>query len=359
MNHFFRICGIIIISTFSLFAQKPPQQIRFSNITSSNGLSQNTVNCIIQDNKGFVWIGTANGLNRYNGYQFKIYKNEQGNENSLSNNYVVALYQDRKGYIWIGTFGGGVNRFNPDTEEFVRYQHRKGDVSSIASNDIRAFYEDEKGKLWLGLYGGDFSCFDSVTQKFERFPVSPQRNYPNPQRVFALIPDKNQGFWVGTTHGLFYFDRQKKSYTRYFLVQKNKQGTHFNQAVYSIFRDRVNSNILWLCTLKAGLIKFDTYTNQIVKQWTVNSFKNAVLNTNRIMSFHQDKQGTYWVGTQKGFYKFDPQSGMLTSFPSDPQDPRKISGNVIQQIFEDKAGTLWLCSFKRGISTFNPYLKNY
>ncbi|OJJ21075.1 hypothetical protein BKI52_10920 [marine bacterium AO1-C] len=344
----------------SLYAQVSTQDINFSTINSSQGLSQNTVNCVLQDRRGFLWFGTGDGLNRYDGYQFKVYQHELDNKNSLSNNYILSLYEDSKGYIWVGTFGGGLNRFNPDKEEFVRYEHKKGDVNSIASNDIRALYEDESGKIWLGLFGGIFSCLDPVTQKFKRFPMDSRKGFPNLNRVLTLVPDHQQGFWVGMSKGLYYFDRKQGSYTKHFWIHKQgKMPDYRDNMVYNIFRDLKTPNILWLCTMKAGLVKFDTKTGQVVKRWEANPADNRALSTNSVKSFHQDRRGKYWVGTKKGFYRFIPEKNQFILYKSDLQDTRKISGTDIQRIFEDRAGTLWLCSYNQGVSYFNPYLQNF
>ena len=359
MKYFLRVFLELMICSMPLFAQVSAQNIHFSTITSTQGLSQNTVNCVLQDRRGFLWFGTANGLNRYDGRAFKIYRNELTNKNSLSNNYVISLLEDRQGYIWVGTYGGGLNRMNPDTGEFVRFQHKKSDPASIASNDIRVMYEDKSGKIWLGLYGGAFSCLDPVTQQIKRFALGVKEGKPYLNRVLTFVPDQEKGFWVGRVGGLFYFDRAQGIYTKRLTIHKDKQKGGFRNMVYYIFRDHNEPHMLWLCTIEAGLLKFNTRTNQIEKRWEAGSDKKTALKTNAVMSFHQDKQGTYWVGTQQGFYKFVPQTNQFYLFDSDPQNPRKIAGNNIQRIFEDKAGTLWLCSFKRGVSSFNPYIRNF
>ncbi|HAS45925.1 MAG TPA: hypothetical protein DCS93_35915 [Microscillaceae bacterium] len=351
MKHFLQMWGGFIPLTMLLVVQAFGQEIHFSNITSTQGLAHNTVNCVIQDRQGFLWIGTENGLNRYDGYEFKVYRNDLNNQNSLSDNYVIALHEDSKGYIWVGTFGGGLNRFDPVAEKFVRYQHRLGDPTSIWSNDVRAIQEDKKGRIWLGLHDTKvFGYFDPKTQQFKQF-----RSIKNKHSLsaFTTIPEKDDGFWIGSRGGLTYFDIQKQAYTKYFTVNPVKQGS--NQ-VYNIFRDRVNPNILWLCMLESGLVKFDTQTNQVVQRWHTG---NSTLKTNAVMSFHQDKTGTYWVGTQKGFYRFNPAKNHFLLYQSDPYNHRKIAGNNIQQIFEDNAGTFWLCSYKKGLSFFNPYLQNF
>ena len=358
-KYFLGVCVWLTMSCVSLYAQISAQDLQFSTLSSTQGLSQNTVNCVLQDRRGFLWFGTANGLNRYDGYQFKIYRNELDNKNSLSNNYVLSLLEDRQGYIWIGTYNGGLNRFNPDTEEFLRFQHKEDDSTSIASNDVRALYEDNKGDIWLGLYGGIFSRMDPITHKITRFPLDPQSKYPNLNRLLTLVPDQDKGFWVGRIRGLFYFDRAKGIYTKHIEVYKRKGAFGFKNMIYHIFRDRVTPHILWLCTMEAGLIKFNTRTNQIVRRWEANPAEKNALKMNSVMSFHQDKQGTYWVGTQKAFYRFVPETNQFFRFSADSKDPRKIAGNNIQRIFEDKVGTLWLCSYKRGVSSFTPYIKKF
>ncbi|OJJ18015.1 hypothetical protein BKI52_29635 [marine bacterium AO1-C] len=351
MKHFLRMCGGFMTSTMLFVTHVFAQEINFSNITSAQGLAHNTVNCIIQDRQGFLWIGTENGLNRYDGYEFKVYRNDLNNKHSLSNNYVITLHEDHLGYLWVGTFGGGLNRFDPKTETFTRYKHNKDDPNSIWSNDVRAIYADKKGKIWLGLHDSyQFGYLDPATQKVTRFSGS---EHHISLSTYTIIPEKDQGFWIGSRSGLVYFDTQKQTCTKHFVVNTGKSG---GNQVYHIFRDRVNPTILWLCTLEAGLVKFNTQTYQIEQRWHTG---NSALQTNTVKSFYQDKMGTYWVGTQNGFYKFDASKNEFILYHSDPNNQRKIAGSDIQKIFEDKAGTLWLCSYKKGMSFFNPYLQNF
>lgn len=232
MKYFFNIFIVIFIgSNYSVNAQSSLKGTKFNNLTSKNGLSQNTVNCVIQDRKGILWFGTADGLNRYDGYHFKVYKAVLGDTNSLSNNYVLKLYEDKVGHIWIGTYGGGLNRFDPATEEFVRYQHDPKDSTSIGSNDVRDIYEDKQGKIWLGLYKGGLNCFDPATQKFTHHTFTTKQNVPNPGHTLTLMNEGEKGLWLGTTAGIFYFDKQTKKYTQHFYITKEKSLTGFNNSV--------------------------------------------------------------------------------------------------------------------------------
>ena len=342
----------------SLYGQSPRQDIKFFNLDMAQGLTQNRVNCVIQCRKGFLWFGTAQGLHRYDGYQFKVYQNELNNLNSLSNNYILTLYEDSQGYIWIGTFGGGANRFNPDTEEFTRFQVTPDNPRSIGGKNVRAFYEDKDGKLWMGITNGFFCYFDLKQQKFQRFEKSYHLYQESLTYVYCIINDQDKGFWLGTAQGLAYFDKQQQVVSKLFN-NKNKRVSHRQQAVFCVVRDRIQSHILWLCTYHQGLVKFDTHQQRVIGQWKADFGAKQALQTNSVWSFHQDSQGNHWVGTKKGFYKFIPQTGQFILFTPNPQNSRSIAGYYIQHIFEDRAGTIWLCSFDRGISAFTPKLHNF
>ena len=339
-------------------AQSPTQNIKFKNLTSAEGLPQNTINCVIQDKQGMLWFGTSDGLNRYDGYRFKVYKNELGNKNSLSNNYVISLLQDRKGHIWIGTYGGGLNRFDPDTEKFVRFEHDKNNPASLAHNDVRSLYEDKEGIIWICTYGGYFNSYNPKTNIFTQHTNVESVKPRKPYRLFSATPDADKGFWLCSEHGLFYFDKETKSYTQAFKVQPPRIKGYANNFTYSATFDRNKPHMLWLCTYAFGLIQFNTRTKKIEKRWEPDPTNPNKLR-GQVWSIHQDKQNRYWLGTARGFLFFDPQTDQFIRYLPDPYNKSSISGSNIQKVFEDKAGTIWLCSFDRGISHFNPYLDNF
>ena len=358
MKYFITIPCFSFLLSLSIYGQSRTQNLQFTNITSKQGLAQNIVNCIIQDKKGFLWIGTANGLQRYDGHRFKLYQHQLHNPNSLSNNYVLTLLEDQKGHIWIGTLGGGLNRLNPDTEEFARSKHQKNDQSSISDQVVHTLYEDQEGKIWIGFHEGYFGYFNPATQKFKRFLPKDESRF-NAKRVFSIVNDHHQGFWLGTSQGLVYFDKKKETYRDHSFINKTQNRHHSNNAIYSLFRDLVQPHILWLGTFHMGLIKFDTQTHKIVKRWEANPQDTGSLKTNAVWSFFQDKLGNYWVGTKLGFYHFDPKANQFTLFSSNARNPSSIAGSYIQHIFQDKAGSIWLCSYDHGISRFNPDFNHF
>lgn len=360
MKCFFKILIIILTGSNSmLYAQSFLQKMKFASITPKNGLSQNIINCTLQDKHGVLWFGTANGLSRYDGYSFKTYKTKLDNANSLSNNYVLCLYEDKAGYLWVGTFGGGLNRFTPSTEEFVRYQHHKGDVTSIASNDVRSILEDTEGNIWVGLYNGGVSYLDFRTHKFKTIPYEPRLHKATPHHALHLVKARDNGFWVGTTYGLFYLDKSKEQFTRHFYPASDKKLAGFHNGVATMDYDHNNPSILWLSSYDAGLVRFNTQTLQVEERLTHDPANKNSISSNTVWEFHQDKNGIYWIGTKKGLNRFDPKTKKITRFFHNPLEPKSITGNNIQDIYEDNAGSVWLATYDGGISSFNPYLDNF
>jgi ligand-binding sensor domain-containing protein len=146
--------------------------IRFKHLTSENGLSQNTVLCVSQDSSGFMWFGTYDGLNRYDGYNFKVYKSETGNPYSLSSNSVQNIFVDHRGVRWIGT-DDGLNEFDQEKDRFIHYKFNPNDSNSLASNRIRWICEDSSGVLWIGTFGGGLTQIDKERKRFIRYQNNP------------------------------------------------------------------------------------------------------------------------------------------------------------------------------------------
>ncbi|RLG30239.1 histidine kinase, partial [Methanosarcinales archaeon] len=144
---------LVIYLLVPVFLLAQEHAILFRHISLEDGLSQSTANCIVQDHKGFIWIGTEDGLNRYDGYTFKVYKPVLQDTTSISNNSIWALHVDTDNMLWVGTFGG-LNRFDPSTERFKRYLHDPENPKSLSHNHVKVIYEDTKGVLWIGTNGG-------------------------------------------------------------------------------------------------------------------------------------------------------------------------------------------------------------
>ena len=149
-------------------AYSQQENIKFEHISIEKGLSQSGVNCILQDRRGFMWFGTGDGLNRYDGYTFEVYKHDPDNPSSLSNNDVLALFEDRLGTLWIGT-RRGLNRYNPRDETFTHWHYDSENPSSLSHNHVLSIHESQDGLLWIGTRGGGLNRFDRDSNQFTRW----------------------------------------------------------------------------------------------------------------------------------------------------------------------------------------------
>ncbi|WP_299458708.1 two-component regulator propeller domain-containing protein [uncultured Microscilla sp.] len=364
MKNLCRVWMMIIGSCAFLQAQSCLQGIKFSNLTSRQGLSQNSVTCVLQDTKGLLWFGTTDGLNKFDGYRFTKYTSEPGNSQTLISNYVSCLYQDRASHLWVGMYGGGVNRMDPVTGQVTAsYHYYKNKPGSLTSNKVKGLYEDKEGLIWVATYGGGVGFIDPATQKFTRVRYRKVGIDTATNFTFCIINEQDKGLWVGSNTGILYLDLHTKQFTRFYHINhpgfRQRTAKAAKTGVNQIVRDKKQPHILWLCTHNSGLVKFNTHTQQ-VEEWLMHDPNNPLsVNSNSVWSFYQDSAGNSWVGSRKGFHWLNPKTQNFARFLHDAQNKQSIGGNDIQQIFEDKAGTIWLCTYDGGISSFNPHLNNF
>ncbi len=177
--------------------------LRFISLSTEDGLSNNTVTCILQDSQGFMWFGTEDGLNRYDGYSFTIYRHSPIEANGLINNNISCLIQDKNGIIWIGTKGGGLNRYDPRTDPFSFFLHDPDDSSSLCNNEILSMYEDRSGQLWIGTDGGGISRYDRENDRFLNYGSSYQvASTLSCNEILSIGEDNLGNMWYGTTRSL-------------------------------------------------------------------------------------------------------------------------------------------------------------
>jgi ligand-binding sensor domain-containing protein len=163
-----RLFILFLLLFSSVAAHASGSTVRFERLSLEDGLSQSSVYQILQDRKGFLWFATQDGLNRYDGYQFKVYRHNPQNSGSLSDNFIQAVFLDADGVIWVGTKGGGLNRFDESTDSFENYIHEEFDPHSLGHSDVRAITQDSQQRLWVGTREG-LNQYDLKTGRFKRF----------------------------------------------------------------------------------------------------------------------------------------------------------------------------------------------
>ena len=344
----------LLASAQVAFPQSPLKElsIKFDHLTVDHGLSNNNVPGIVQDDKGFMWFGTYNRLNRYDGREFKVYQHDLEDPSSLSSNSVRILYKDRVGDIWIGTWGSGLNKFVRETETFIRFQHDPQDPQSLSHNGIRSIYQDRSGMLWIGTDGGGLNRFDPKTKQFTHY-----RHDPDDPRslghnvVFAIYEDRARALWIGTEGGgLNRFDAESETFIRYQHDPNDPQSLSHNK-VRAIFEDRKGG--FWIGTFGGGLNQFDRKT-EIFTNYRHDPANPNSLNQNNINTIYEDRAGALWIGTRGGgLNRFDRETGHFTHYPHDSADPNSLTHDTVYTIYEDLTGALWIGTNGGGINYFN------
>ncbi|QHT71654.1 response regulator [Rhodocytophaga rosea] len=323
------------------------QDIKFDHITSEQGLSHGTVYSIIQDKEGFMWFGTRDGLNKYNGYDFVVYDHDPDKPGSISDNLIRSIYEDRSGKLWIAT-KNGLNVFDKSTETFKVFVHDTTNQYSISDNDIQYVYQDRAGLMWIGTTRG-LNKYDPATNRFTLFMHNPSAvKHWTENTINIIYEDKLGNLWVGTTKGLSHFDRKTEKFTRYLHKTATADNSKFAGSVNAICEDR--TGILWVGSMGDGVKQFD----RVNKTYTV--FKHDYadensLSDNIILSLREDSFGNIWVGTQHGgLNKYDRQSGKFIRYKHLSSSPASLSDNSVMCVYEDSFKVLWVACFRGGVN---------
>ncbi|MFT4924107.1 MAG: signal transduction histidine kinase/ligand-binding sensor domain-containing protein [Phenylobacterium sp.] len=333
---------------------------RFEHLTIDHGLSQSSVFATLQDSKGFMWFGTEDGLNRYDGYEFKVFRHDPQNPHSISRNLVRFIYEDAKNNLWVGTNGGGLNLFDRGTERFVRYRHHPLDPHSLGHDDVRSIFEDDNGVLWVGTNGGGLNQFDPKAQRFKRFTHDPkQPNSISHNRIRAIYQDSQKRFWVGTVGGgLNLFDRKTEGF-EHFKHQPNNPDSLSHNSVYALFESPEEQDILWVGTWGGGLNRFDTNSAKF------SHFKHQPDNPHsishdKVLSITSDGKDQLLLGTYGGgLNRFNIQQQRFERFSHQPADPHSLSDNRVSPPYKDANGLLWIGTVAAGINKYNSEQEHF
>ena len=236
-----------------------PRNLQFTRITQREGLSQAGVNAIVQDQYGTIWLGTQEGLNRYDGYEMVVYEHLPGEADTLSHDWVWSVHLDKEGTLWVGTDGGGLNRYNRGDDNFTHFRHDPDNPGSLSSDRVRVIFQDAQATFWIGTDGGGLNRFDPETGEFTRFRhVESQADSLPGDTVLAIFEDCKGKLWVGTDNGLARMDHAREKFTNY-RHDPSLLDSLSNNQVRSIYEDRGGQ--IWIGTYEVGLNVLDRSTN--------------------------------------------------------------------------------------------------
>ncbi|MCG3206470.1 MAG: Sensor histidine kinase RcsC [Anaerolineae bacterium] len=344
----------ILLFPIGVQAQNGPT-LRFETISTDAGLSQATISTMLQDRQGFMWFGTLDGLNKYDGYEFKVYKPDPDDPGSLSHNSVLSLHEDKAGALWVGTDGGGLDRFNPTTETFTHYRHNPDDPHSLSNNSIWTIYEDRAGTMWLGTNDG-LNKFDPATETFITYRYRPEDPLGSDEDfVRAIFEDRAGNFWLGTNAGLINFDRATGVFTAF---RYNPADPHSLSDNHIVSINEGPDGVLFIGTFGGGLNKFDP-TTQSFTRYQYEPSRPGSLSDNTVWVIFKDSSDTLWLGTSKGLDKFDPETETFTAFQHNPTNTFSLSHDIVYSIYEDRTGILWVGTKQGGLSKLNPTAKSF
>jgi len=402
--HSFRVRNIkiILIEIFCFFSFYAPAQnaIRFDRFSTLDGLGSNTIFDIVQDDKGFLWFATYDGLSRYNGYDFENFKPDQNNHGLIGSNIINVLELDSLGQIWYGTTGTGLSVFNPVTGYFKNYQAKIDNSNGLSDNNVFAICHIGK-KVWIGTTVG-LDILDLETDSISSYSLI---DFGVSNNIKAIIKDTGNCVWVGTTRGavllkgndtglsighsfllnqsIFSGNINKlhiDGLSNLWTVTANKiRSIHYEPAsgfkeiisldVEEVFKktgirtifNTLNSyttNNFWVGT-ENGLFNFDTENNSII--WSQNErFNSESLSGNRVLSLLKDREGLLWVGTRlNGVNKIDPYTQPFARFMEHLSDSLGMMSNDVRTIAKDSKGNLWIGYRNEGLDCYKINQNKY
>lgn len=330
----------------------PGWAIRFKQLSLDEGLSQNSVFCIMQDSKGFLWFGTQDGLNKYDGYDFTIYKPQPGDLQSLSHNWITTLFEDSSGKIWIGTQGGGLNRFDPLSGKFTRFPVSLGEIraDSLLSRFITSICEGKDGEIWIGSQGGGVALFKNG--KFTHYlPVPGDPNSLVSNVVTKLLIDSQGTLWVGTINdGLKKFQPGTGTFIHYRHDETNPRSLS-NNTIIDLCKD--STGLLWIGTAGGGVNLMDRASGTFA-HYMHRSNDLTGLSSNQVSDIYEDRSGILWVATNdQGINRFNKRRETFTRYLRDDNDPYSLNNNTIFCMFEDRSRVLWVGTNGGGLNRFD------
>lgn len=329
--------------------------IAFDHLTAEDGLSHNTVYTILQDRYGLIWLGTRYGLNRYDGYECKVFLPIGEDENSLNTPTVMALLEDRSGKIWVGHREGGISILDQATGKFERFPNDP----KLAGVDwrketVRGIYEDKKGQIWIATTGQGVFVFDEKRQLADHFCTScePKSKAISNDFVFDFVEDQNGTVWIATDgHGLNGYDTRTKST---FTVHSNDP-LDLNSFEKSLCLDQKGN--LWVGTAGSGLYRYDIAKQQFTHFFHDKNNPNGLAHA-LIRDVAVDSAGQVWIGTDgAGLDVFEPKTGLFRHIRSTASYPQALNSEAIYRLLFDRIGNLWVGTFNGGVNirkAFSP-----
>lgn len=379
MRHLFIWFFCLMFGSFViLHATEDP--VRFERMPLEEGVSQSIIRSLFQDRSGFMWIGTEDGLNKYDGYTYTVYRynlDKYDDPYSPTSSNVECIFEDSGGNLWIGT-RGGLNKLDLKTGLFVHYRAGTGNEGGLSHNVIRSIAEDDNGQIWIGTEGGGLDRLDPLSGQFRNFQI------PGDSRVFSVCKGPRGGIWVGSQRNIVKLDpvtgavETNHEYLCRAMI-KDSSGILWIGSTSGLLSvdpsrdvpglipvtpdDGLDSQItclrmdfqgdLWLGTVEGGLLRYRPETGTF-RRFRFDASDQGTISKDRITSLWVDRSGILWIGTYGGgICKMDPRKNRILHYHHQPNNPNSLSHNIVFAISEMPEGVIWLSAYSRGLDRWD------
>ncbi|MCB4798825.1 hybrid sensor histidine kinase/response regulator transcription factor [Neotamlana laminarinivorans] len=399
---------LILWLLLTQFGYSQFNNLKFENLDTYNGLSSSTCVEIYQDDDGFLWIGTIDGLNKYNGYEFEVFRSVLNDETSISNNRINTIVEDNQGNLWVGT-NNGLNLFNKQTRKFTRinlydnlslastnkkiindllydginnnlwvatnigvikielgdyiidsensnfsyYIHNQSDVKSIDNNSVNVILKDPEGNIWIATNGEYLNKYNSQNNNFDRIYIDSSESYELNHITKKMFIDADGDFWIGNDASNFILWNRKSNTFKHVSISDK------SIPVYDIYQDR--NGLFWMSTDVHGLFLFEKHNNEIkVIQNVLNDYSDPFsLPNNKPTKIIEDKSGVFWIGSyDKGVSMLD-LSNSFGHYYFKPYHKNGLNQKTVQSVLQDSKGRIWISAYSGGLNLFNENTQSF
>jgi signal transduction histidine kinase/streptogramin lyase len=318
------------------------QQIAFEKIADKDGLVNSNVTSILKDDRGFMWLGTFNGLSRYDGYSFFNFTNQANDSTSITGNQIRCLFESSDKSLFIGFQYNGFCIYNKEKDNFTRFVHSDSDPNSLGHDYVLSFFEDSKGRIWIGTRRG-LDLFDPKTKQFKHFYPFEGNEMPF---VTSIVEDKQGKLWLyGVGAHICRFDLEQKTFQYFQFKAKSISDKTFNRGGSLMFDSQGD---LWISNESEGVFVYEPKNWKLKRQFNV---KNELLKSNTVLCLKTLSDGTIWIGTDGGGISvYDYKGDNITFIEHDDLNPNSLSGNAIYSIEEFSDNIVWIGTYAAGVN---------
>ena len=342
------LAGLLCAGHAALASDARPLTLR--HLTTANGLPQATVMTTLRDSRGFVWIGTEDGLMRFDGQQMVRYSRSQEGARSLPGNFIRQVVEDPNHDLWVAVKDAGLARWHRDTDRFETWSHDPERSDSLSSNAVRALVVDRTGQVWVATTDAGISILDPATGRFRHLRHDPESlDSLGSDEVYTLLLDRSGDVWIGTAAGLDRWDADSGQIVR--VRMRDTAGRAIRVQVTQLLQDKNDS--LWVGTFDAGLMRVER-DGRLRERYTHRPGVASSLASNDVRALLRDASGNLWVGTDDGLDLLTSDSNRFIHYRRDGGDAESLRDSFIMSLYQDDSGLVWIGTRSGGVSRWSP-----